>query len=198
MVLINQNPEIKCRILHSVYSKITSITQKFFIDLNDVSIFKPKVIIFLVNLKKQKYVNFLYILFLYIWYNSILQYRLYSMTSLRSAPLHSTQLYPMPKKSQFNILIMKKNPKTIYINVIFPNPGIFIKVFFAYVFCKNTDFRSPLINFLCSSPVYHSHLAKTVYMYLQKFRILAKWEDTISTVLTVGQNFRLHVNQSIT
>ena len=44
------------------------------------------------------------------------------------------------------------------------------------LFVKKTDYRSQLINFLCSSPVDHSHLAKTVY--LLKFRILAKWEDT--------------------
>ena len=35
-------------------------------------------------------------------------------------------------------------------------PMLFVK--------KKTDYRSHLINFLCSSPVHHSHLAKTIYL----------------------------------
>ena len=57
-----------------------------------------------------------------------------------------------------------KNKKYIYQCNKFLTQVAIYKVLLHMLFVKKTDYRSQLINFLCSSPVHHSHLAKTVYL----------------------------------
>ena len=56
----------------------------------------------------------------------------------------------------------KKKKKPKYINVISFTQVAINKVIPLPKMFKKTDYRSQLINILCFSPVYHSHLAKTV------------------------------------
>ena len=65
---------------------------------------------------------------------------------------------------QYNYNGRKQKKKNIYqCNKFLAHVAIY-KVFLPKLFVKKTDYRSQLINFLCSSPVHHSHLAKTVYL----------------------------------
>ena len=70
-----------------------------------------------------------------------------------------SSIYLQFKKQKQKIYIKQKQ-KNIHIGIL--SQVAIDKVILLPL--KKTDYRSHLINFLCSSPVHHSHLAKTVYL----------------------------------